>query len=220
MKKALVVLVAGFAVLSLASCKLGWYVNSDGSLTHSPKLDFPITISYTSPGIMGTSDATLSGVSLFYTLDGSSPGAASASVMLTDAPSSDSSVRFSLPMPAYPASVNFKGYFAKEGWQSSDFVSETLSLVKTKCAAPLADGYYTSYAGLNVSVYLVNADGAATLRYTTDGTDPKDTSPLWPGTADHRYVIPGGYSTMVVKARGFKDNYLPSDVVTATIAQY
>ena len=73
-----------------------------------------------------------------------------------------------------------------------------------------ADGTSFEWAGQQVSINWQGDDGI--LRYTTDGSDPTQESPVYEGP----FMI--GDST-VVKAKAFGDQFFDSAVVTATITR-
>ena len=64
-------------------------------------------------------------------------------------------------------------------------------------------GDFDTYQFIN----MVSEMSDATIRYTTDGTDPTETSPIYRGSL---YIEEPG--TTVVKARVYADKYIPSDV--------
>ena len=73
-------------------------------------------------------------------------------------------------------------------------------------------GFYTSAFNLT----LTSTVSGATIRYTTDGSAPTESSPVYSGPIS----IPSGtgtsFATTVVRARLFKDGYMPSPVATHT----
>jgi len=50
----------------------------------------------------------------------------------------------------------------------------------------------------------------STIRYTSDGSDPTDTSPLYSSS------LPIAQTT-TLKAKAWKSNYLPSNIATAAL---
>ena len=58
-------------------------------------------------------------------------------------------------------------------------------------------------------VLRMTAPSGATIRYTTDGSEPRETSKIWSGYT-------GISGTTVLRARAFKKGYIPSEILTAT----
>ena len=130
------------------------------------------------------------GATIRYTLDGSTPTATS---------------------PVYSTPLNIstqttlKTYATKAGWTDSDIYSGTYTFTFGTLAAPTvspAAGTYTT----SVSVTMSCAAGA-TPRYTTDGSNPVDTSAA--------YAAPVAITqTSTVKAACFQTNFQPSSVTS------
>jgi hypothetical protein len=70
------------------------------------------------------------------------------------------------------------------------------------------------YGGL-VIVSMVTPTSGATIRYTTDGSDPTANSPIYSST--HQVALT---TTTTVKARAFKNGLTPSSVTAATYTVY
>ncbi len=82
------------------------------------------------------------------------------------------------------------------------------TLYNNYCPKPVFShpaGFYTS----NISLAITSPLSGATIRYTTDGTDPSSSSSVWNNNLSIN-------STKVVKARIYKSGYLPGDIVTNT----
>lgn len=82
-----------------------------------------------------------------------------------------------------------------------------------QCANPIitpADGSTFDWAGQSVSIAWQGEDGV--LRYTTDGSDPTASSPVYNGP----FTID---DSTVVKAKAFGDQYFDSAVVTANLTR-
>jgi len=74
--------------------------------------------------------------------------------------------------------------------------------------APAAGTYQTAQS---VTINSGTTPAGATIRYTTNGTDPTASSPVYSGTP---IAVPLN-TTMTIKARAFLTNWTPSDVYTA-----
>ena len=73
-----------------------------------------------------------------------------------------------------------------------------------------AEGEYSSYNGAYYDVYISCADTKAEIRYTTDGSEPNASSPLY------RYSI-RFTDGVVIKARAFKEGWTESEIVSREI---
>lgn len=106
--------------------------------------------------------------------------------------------------------TTIKAFATRSGWTSSDLVSGTFWVSPTSTvAAPTISPGTGTYSTERV-VTITPADGEATVRYTTDGTEPTDQSPLYV----RAFLVS---QTLTVKARSFKAGSNPSPVVQATL---
>ncbi|MCK6455284.1 MAG: chitobiase/beta-hexosaminidase C-terminal domain-containing protein [Phycisphaerae bacterium] len=106
----------------------------------------------------------------------------------------------SVNQTGFPVNANQTSYWYPE-------LLSTQQIVATPVVAP-ASGNYTG----SVSVTITCATSGATIRYTTDGSDPTGSSPVYPSGG---FSIPGP-TTVTVKARGYKAGYVDSAVGSAT----
>ena len=145
---------------------------------------------YTAAQSVTLSDTT-PGVTIRYTLDGTTP--------------TTTSPAYSAPL-AISTQTTVKAYATKAGWTDSDVLSATYSFNYGTLTAPTvspAAGTYTS----SVSVTLSCATGA-TARYTLDGSNPTSTS-----TA---YASPISIAkTTTLNAGCFRTDYTSSAVTSA-----
>ena len=79
---------------------------------------------------------------------------------------------------------------------------------EVRCATPIFDPLPGTFAG-PTNVTITCATVGATIRYTTDGTTPVESSPLY----THPVAIS---ATSTLKARAWRDGFDPSDVATGT----
>ncbi|MCF7920100.1 MAG: chitobiase/beta-hexosaminidase C-terminal domain-containing protein [Candidatus Cloacimonetes bacterium] len=131
-----------------------------------------------------------SGAIIRYTTDGSTP--------------TISSTIYSSPISVnFPMTINAKAF--KTGWLES---SVTSAIYTFPAATPVYDpqgGYYNTDQEVTISCATSNA----TIRYTTNGSDPTSSST--------QYTTPLSISsTTTLKAKAFKSNYSPSSTATAT----
>jgi hypothetical protein len=116
--------------------------------------------------------------------------------------------------PTFPRQVPFQGYARDTDgtWKYTDLPTPGaansgpyyLGIV----AAPTVNNPGRFYSG-SVGVSLTTTTPGATIRYTTDGSDPTATSTVAPGTLTITSDTP-------LRARAFLNGYLPSDVITHT----
>ncbi|MEO6098642.1 MAG: chitobiase/beta-hexosaminidase C-terminal domain-containing protein [Fibrobacteria bacterium] len=115
--------------------------------------------------------------------------------------------------PTYPVSLTFSGNTTlkakafETNFQPSPTLTEVYTLEQVKLPAPIATPPGKTFQ-LSLSVGLaVPGHSDAAIRYTTDGTDPILTSPLYSSALAFT-------SGTVLKARAFKTGWLQSDVMT------
>lgn len=148
--------------------------------------------------VISTTTNTL-GATIRYTTDGNEPG--------------ETSPEYTAPIPLSLNSVTeIKVKAFKPGWTSSPTYSATYTItgqvnISAVTITPASNTYQTLQT-VSTTGALVPND--AVLRYTTDGTDPIETSPLFTS------LNPPLNSTLNLKIRGFKANWLPSAVLSAS----
>ncbi len=100
----------------------------------------------------------------------------------------------------------------KSGWTPSAIGSETYNITgQVTLISPIVDiapGTYSSPITVNVVATSFPAD--AVLRYTTDGTEPTEASPAYSAA-----FSVGESSSLTLKLKGFKTNWIPSETFTA-----
>ncbi len=127
-----------------------------------------------------------------YTVDGSEPSLQNGIVY-------DNPIELSIP-------CTLKARAYKSGLDPSKTTAETYSIftVSDPSFLPVGGSYSTpQYININC-----DTDNSI-IRYTDDGTDPTASSPIY---SDEIYVT---YS-VVLKARAYKDGWLPSSIVTSS----
>jgi formylglycine-generating enzyme required for sulfatase activity len=129
-----------------------------------------------------------------YTTNGSDP--------------TETSTQYSSPL-SVSTTTTIKARAFCSGWTPSSIVSATYTIAPSgTVATPTfnpAGGTYTSAQNVTISC----ATSGATIRYTTNGSDPTETST--------QYSSPLSVSTTTtIKARAFRNGWTPSSVATAT----
>jgi hypothetical protein len=135
------------------------------------------------------------GATIRYTTDGSEP--------------TSSSTVYSGPI-VVSSTTTIKAKAFKSGMTDSDTASATYTInIPPKVATPTfspSGGTYSS----SQSVVLSCSTGDATIRYTTDGSEPSSTSTTYSSP------IPVNSGTVTVKAKAFKGGMTDSDTASAT----
>ena len=140
---------------------------------------------------------------IHYTTDGSTP--TEASTVYTAPIAVDA-------LPNAENNVTIQAFFSYPGFPPSQIESESYRITGTLAEpvfAPLGGLYYAP-----VEVALSNANPAAVIHYTVDGSDP---SPGAPGTLE--YVLPitvGAETTLTIKALATREGWLNSTVAAQT----
>ena len=147
---------------------------------------------YSSPQNVGLTCAT-SGATIYYTVDGSEPSSASAV--------------YSSPI-SVSESTTVKAKAFKSGMTDSDTASAAYIIILPKVATPTLNPSGGSYSTSQNVVLGCSTDGA-TIRYTTDGSEPSSASTMYSSSI----LI---NSTMTVKAKASKVGMIDSDIATAT----
>ena len=137
--------------------------------------------------------AAENGASVYYTTDGTTPDA--------------NATQYTAPFDV-TTSCTVKAIAVKANYANSEIASAIIVIDTPTVAAPAftpASGVFTD----NVSVSITCSDTAAAIRYTTDGTEPTETSTL--------YESPITFTaTTTIKAKAFKGNWHASETVEAT----
>ncbi len=147
--------------------------------------------------VISTTTNTL-GATIRYTTDGNEPG--------------ETSPEYTQPIPIGLNSITeIKVKAFKSGWTSSPTYSAIYTVTGQVNIAAVsiipASNTYQTLQTVTTTGSLVPSD--AVLRYTTDGTDPVATSPLFTS------LNPPLNSTLNLKIRGFKPDWIPSAVLSA-----
>lgn len=145
------------------------------------------TYSSASPQSVTITDST-SGATIHYTLDGSTPTATS--------PVFSSALSISTP-------TTIKAIATASGFNDSAVASATYNfLVPAPVISPVAGNYSSPQ-----TVTITDADPAATIYYTVDGSTPTTSSPIYTGT----FIV---NSTTTVKAIAARSGFIPSPVTS------
>ncbi|MCB5246930.1 MAG: chitobiase/beta-hexosaminidase C-terminal domain-containing protein [Candidatus Cloacimonetes bacterium] len=175
-----------------------------------------VSASYTVTGTVA--DVSFSPVGGIYTqatpvvLTTSTPGATIRYTTDSSEPDEDSTLyTTAIVVPLNSTmTINAKGF--KPGWQPSTTTHETYIVTGQVIITPpifsLAAGVYTTAQTVSINDP-IPAD--ATIRYTTDGSDPQTTSEVYTGPID----LPLN-ATITLKARAFRENWIASPLYSAT----
>ena len=139
-----------------------------------------------------------SGAAIHFTTDGTEPGASSP-------------VYAGQPIQLGLGTITtVKAKVIAAGWTSSPTYTAIYTVTGQVSLSAVslmpAPGVYQTAQAVSVSGLPVPND--AVLRYTTDGTDPVEASPIFTG------LNPALNSTLNLKIRGFKPDWIPSPVLT------
>ena len=131
------------------------------------------------------------GASIHYTTDGTTP--------------TENSTLFSAPFQIN-ATSNIKAIAVKPYYQNSDVATLTVTITAPTVATPVFTPVAGTYAD-SVTVAIACATTGASIRYTTDGTEPTATSTL--------YTAPIALTTTTtIKAKAFKTDWNASETAT------
>ncbi|SHO52488.1 chitobiase/beta-hexosaminidase C-terminal domain-containing protein [Anaerocolumna xylanovorans] len=165
------------------------------SAVATPTFD-PAPGTYSTPTTTVSISCSTTGATIRYTTDGTTPTSSSTAYTGPISISTDTSI---------------KAYASKPGMNDSSVASAAYIItynplqVSTPNFQP-AGGTYSSPLTVNLSC----STSGATIRYTTDGTTPTDTSPVY------SVPIPVDSGTKTIKAIGTKSGMVNSAVVTST----
>jgi len=139
------------------------------------------------------------GATIRYTTDGTDP-VANSSVYTTG-----------IVLPNNTLTI-IKARAYKTGWTSSPIESETYNITGTvSLFAPVFDPSPGTYqTPQSVSITGVPMPSAAVIRYTTDGSDPTESSPIYSSAWNV-----GLNSTLNLKVRAFMTGWIPSPIYSA-----
>lgn len=145
---------------------------------------------YTSAQNVTISCAT-PGVTIYYSTDGSTP-----------------SIRYTKPINI-SSTTTLKAKATKSGWTDSQIASAVYTInqpqtVATPTFSPPGGTYISAQ-----SVRITCATSGATIRYTTNGSEPTTNSPTYSSPINVS-------STTTIKAKGFKNGWTPSSTASAT----
>ncbi|HPG38813.1 MAG TPA: chitobiase/beta-hexosaminidase C-terminal domain-containing protein [bacterium] len=153
----------------------------------------PLPGTFTGPQNITITSAT-AGAAIYYTTDGTEP--------------TQTSTRYTTPV-VVNSTLTLKARAFKTDWASSAIASGTYTITGT-IAAPTFNptpGTYTSAQNVTISC----TTAGTTIRYTTNGSDPTETSTQYSGPL----TVP--LNTIITfKARAFKSGSTPSSIATGT----
>jgi N-acetyl-beta-hexosaminidase len=183
--------------LKAKAWKTGWTTSDTGTAAYTI-IDKVATPTFSPPpGTYGpdltvTISCATSGATIRYTTNGSEP--------------TTSSPAYTSPIAPSSGSMTFKAKAWKTGWTPSDTATAAYTIID-KVATPTfspSGGEYSSSQSVAISC----ATSGATIRYTTNGSEPTTSSPT--------YTSPITVSTtMTLKAKAWKTGWTTSDTGTA-----
>jgi len=139
------------------------------------------------------------GATIYYTTDGSLPN------------TSSTVYQTAVVVPLHTNNMQIKAIAVKENWISSNVTSASYTVtgqvvLNTPYFTP-APGLYTSAQSITVTNSVLPAD--AIIRYTTNGMDPTDQSPVLVNP-----VVVAANASTVIKVRAFRDGWIASDIIS------
>ena len=151
----------------------------------------PAAMTFATDSLDVTLACATAGATIRYTLDGSEP--------------TSSSTAYSAPI-TISGTTTIKARAFKSDYLESDTASATYTVAE-RAAAPTS----TSTAGYrNTLVDLASTVPGAVIRYTTDGSDPTESSEVY--TAGTAINVTNATGATTIKARVYAEGYRPSDV--------
>ena len=190
--------ITGTTTVIAKAFKSGYNPSQTASSTYTINLPYVATPSFNPPGGTYTSvqsvsiSCSTSGASIRYTTNGSEP--------------TETSSLYSSPISITGTSTVIAKAF-KSGYNPSQTASSTYTInlpyVETPSFNP-PGGTYTSAQSVSISC----STSGASIRYTTNGSEPTETSSLYSSPIS----ITG---TTTVNARAFKTGYNPSTIATS-----
>ena len=195
------VTISATTTLKARAFRSGWYNSEIASAVYT--IDTTPTVatptfnppggSYSSPQNVTISCST-SGATIRYTTNGSNP--------------TSSSPTYTSPI-SVTSSTTIKAKAFKSGWTPSATASATYTITPSgTVATPTfnpAGGTYSTTQNVSISTTTPNA----TIRYTTNGSEPTSTSTIYSSPISVS-------STTTIKAKGFRDGWTPSATASAT----
>ncbi len=189
--------IASTATLKAKATKSGWTDSQIASAVYTIHIPTVATPTFRPPGGIFTSaqnvtiSCSTSGATIYYSTDGSTP-----------------STRYTGPV--YIASTtNLKAKATKSGLPDSQIASAAYTInIPQTVATPtfsLPGGTYNSAQTVQISC----ATSGATIRYTTNGTEPTQNSSIYSNPINVS-------STTTLRAKGFKNGWTPSSTASAT----
>ena len=159
-----------------------------------------------------TLNTSTSGSTIYYTTDGSAP-------TITDS-------LYNGPFPINATNpdgevISIKVLAIKDGMINSNVATKTITFVKNTVETPTITTDPSNVSnvsnGQSVIVTIVTVTDEATIYYTTDGSDPTESSSLYGG--GFSVNTPGGTAggTVIVKAVAIKDGMIDSSISSKTI---
>ncbi|MDZ4182360.1 MAG: chitobiase/beta-hexosaminidase C-terminal domain-containing protein, partial [Candidatus Cloacimonadaceae bacterium] len=198
--------MSAVTTITVRAFKADWTPSNSVSATYNVtgQVSFPAIVfsppqgTYTSPQSIAISAPIPATATIRYTLDGSEPTVTSSiySAPINLAQNTNTTIKVKGFLTDWTPSVTHTAVYTITGEVS----------INTPVFNP-APGIYTT--AQSVSINTTTAPAGAIVRYTTDGTDPTATSPIYTAPIS----IPLN-STMQIKARAYATNWLASPIYT------
>ncbi|MCF7913506.1 MAG: chitobiase/beta-hexosaminidase C-terminal domain-containing protein [Candidatus Cloacimonetes bacterium] len=185
--------------LKAKAFKSGWTDSPVATATYTITINVVATPTFNPPGGSYTTSqnvtitSTTSGATIRYTTNGSTP--------------TSSSTLYTYPIPM-TTTTTLKAKAFKTGWTDSQIATATYTITINVVATPTFNppgGSYTT----SQNVTITSTTSGATIRYTTNGSTPTSTSPIY--SSPINVAI-----TTTLKARAFKTNWTNSEIASAT----
>ncbi len=190
--------ISSTKTLKAKATKSGWTDSQIASAVYTINQTQTVATPYFNPtgGTYSTAQnvtisCSTSGATIYYSTDGSTP-----------------SIRYTGPVNI-SSTKTLKAKATKSGWTDSQIASTVYTINQTQT---VATPYFTPPGGTYPTAQTVQiacTTGGATIRYTTNGTEPTQNSSTYSSPINVS-------STTTIKAKGFKYGWTPSNTATAS----
>ncbi len=193
--------VSSMTTIKAKGFRTGWIASSTASAIYNvtpseavatPTINPPGGIYYETKKV--SISTTTPNATIRYTTDGSEP-------------TSTSTIYSSLILVSSTTTIKAKGFC--DGWTASSTANTTYTFIPIETVAtPTMNPTGGAYGGtMNVSISTTTPN--ATIRYTTSGSNPTSSSPIYSSPISVS-------STTTIKAKGFRDGWIASSTASAS----